>query len=272
MSHKPRKRFGQNFLVDDQVIDRIIAAIDPREDDFIVEIGPGQGALTRPLVASGTELQVIEIDRDLAQSLPARVIGIDDGDIHVGDALKTDLASLMPGISGRKIRVVGNLPYNISTPLLAKLLEQADVIVDMHFMLQQEVVRRMAAVPGNKDYGRLTIMCQYHCQVIPLFTVPATAFNPVPKVESGFVRLVPHDKPPVAVSDHDLFVRVVARAFSQRRKTLRNSLRKVLTGEQIIEAGVDPGLRPESLGLEEYARLTEVVAHYGGIQGTNHGS
>jgi 16S rRNA (adenine1518-N6/adenine1519-N6)-dimethyltransferase len=267
MSHKARKRFGQNFLVDEQVIDRIVSAIDPQEDDLIVEIGPGQGALTRPLFATGARLRVIEIDRDLAQALPNRVIGLDAADIHQGDALKTNLASLVPGSSGQKMRVVGNLPYNISTPLLAKLLEQLDVIEDMHFMLQQEVVRRMAAVPGNKDYGRLTIMCQYHCQVIPLFTVPASAFNPVPKVESGFVRLVPHDQPPVAVSDHALFVRVVAQAFSQRRKTLRNSLRKVLTAEQIAEAGIDPGLRPESLGLDEYARLTEVVAHYGGIQG-----
>ena len=224
--------------------------------------------LTRPLFASGAQLRVVEIDRDLAQALPGRVIGLEADNIHVGDALRAELSELVPDTSGQKLRVVGNLPYNISTPLLARLLEQTEIISDMHFMLQQEVIKRMAAVPGNKDYGRLTILCQYHCNVVPLFTVPPTAFNPVPKVESGFVRLIPHEQPPISVSDHALFGRVVAQAFSQRRKTLRNSMRKVLTSDQIVEAGIDPGLRPESLDLNDYARLTEVVAHYGGIQGS----
>ena len=268
MRHTPRKRFGQNFLVDEHVIDRIIAAIDPRPGEYVVEIGPGQGALTRPLLASGAHFKVVEIDRDLAEALPRQVIGLERSNIHVGDALKTDFTTLYPGAEGQGLRVVGNLPYNISTPLLAKLLDQVEIIRDMHFMLQREVVKRMAASPGNKDYGRLAIMCQYHCQVVPLFSVPADAFSPVPKVESGFVRLIPHQEKPVKVPDHALFGRVVAKAFSQRRKTLRNSLRKVLTEEQIAEAGINPGLRPENLSLDDYARLTEVVAHYGTIKTT----
>ena len=142
--------------------------------------------------------------------------------------------------------------------------DNAEIIRDMHFMLQLEVVKRMAAQPGGKDFGRLAILCQYHCQVVPLFNVPPESFNPVPRVESGFVRLIPHDEPPVKVADYALFESVVAKAFSQRRKTLRNSLRKLLSAEQIEEAGIDPGLRPEALGLDDYARLTAVVAHYGG--------
>lgn len=267
MNNKPRKRFGQNFLVDEQVIDRIIAAIAPQRDEPIIEIGPGRGALTRPLFKSGANLHVVEIDRDLAAVLPQQVVGLERDHIHVGDALQTDFTSLLPQTSANSLRVVGNLPYNISTPLLARLMNHTAVIRDMHFMLQQEVVKRMAATPGGKDFGRLAIMCQYHCQVVPLFTVPSDAFYPAPKVASGYVRLIPHAKPPVVVSDHALFERVVAKAFSQRRKTLRNSLRTLLTEGEILEAGIDPGLRPEALDLHDYARLTEVVAHYGRMDG-----
>lgn len=263
MNHRPRKRFGQNFLVDDQVIDRIIAAIAPQPSETIVEIGPGRGALTRPLLASGADLHVVEIDRDLAATLPQQVIGLDSAHIHVGDALRVNFATLVPQAAESGIRVVGNLPYNISTPLLARLMDYTDVIRDMHFMLQHEVVKRMAAGPGGRDYGRLSILCQYHCQVVPLFNVPPEAFEPAPRVESGIVRLVPHARLPVEVEDYELFGRVVARAFSQRRKTLRNSLRAILTEAQIREAGVDPALRPEALDLQDYAQLTRVVAHYG---------
>jgi 16S rRNA (adenine1518-N6/adenine1519-N6)-dimethyltransferase len=262
VSHRPRKRFGQNFLIDQQVIDRIVATINPRPDEPLVEIGPGQGALTQPLVALGADLHVIEIDRDLAASLPAQIPGLDPSRIHVGDALKVDLPALLsspPG--GRAIRVVGNLPYNISTPLLVHLLNFADSIRDMHFMLQQEVVDRLAASPGGRDYGRLSLMCQYHCTVTPLFTVPPGAFRPVPKVESGFLRLVPHERPPVTIPDYPTFERVVAQAFSQRRKTLRNSLKPMMTAEMIESAGIDPTLRAEALGLEDYAALTRIVAH-----------
>lgn len=266
MSNRPRKRFGQNFLVDEHMIDRIVAAIAPQNDEPIIEIGPGRGALTRPLYKSGANLHVVEIDRDLAAALPREVIGLEPNHIHVADALKTDFSTLIPQAAKRSLRVVGNLPYNISTPLLARLMNHTKVIRDMHFMLQQEVVKRMAAAPGGKAYGRLAIMCQYHCEVVPLFTVPPDAFYPVPGVESGYVRLIPHDQPPVQVSDHALFERVVAKAFSQRRKTLRNSLRTVLTEAQISEAGINPGLRPEALNLNDYAQLTEVVAHYGRME------
>lgn len=267
MAHRPRKRFAQNFLVDPTVLDRIVAAIDPAMGEPIVEIGPGRGALTRPLLAAGADLHVIEIDRDLAADLPRQVPGLAADHVHVGDALEVDLADLLPLPAGDKIRVVGNLPYNISTPLLVKLAKSAGAIRDMHLMLQKEVVDRMAADPGGRDYGRLTLMCQYHCAVVPLFTVPPEAFEPAPRVESGFVRLIPHEKPPVEVLDYALFERVVAQAFSQRRKTLRNSLRPLMSSAQIEEAGVDPTLRAEALSIGDFARLAQVVAHYEGEPG-----
>lgn len=269
MSHFARKRFGQNFLVDTSVTERIVATIDPRADQTMIEIGPGRGALTRALLASGVNLHVIEIDRDLAAALPRLVPGLAAEHVHLGDALQADIPALAGAPAGTAVRVVGNLPYNISTPLLFHLIEFGAAVHDMHFMLQKEVVERMAAPPGGRDYGRLSIMCQYHCAVTALFTVPPQAFKPVPRVESAFVRLRPLAEPPVAVSNEDTFRRVVAQAFSQRRKTLRNSLKTMMTAEMIVEAGVEPGLRAEALSLQDYAALSKVVAHYEGeIQGS----
>ena len=252
MSHRARRRFGQNFLTDPGIIRRIIRTVDPRPGQLILEIGPGQAALTALLSESGAELHLLEIDRDLAASLERRFQHEARVQVHCGDALQMDLAAVS---KGRRFRLVGNLPYNISTPLLFHVLRWRDLIEDMHFMLQQEVVDRMAAQPGGKDRGRLSVMCQYHCAVTPLFGVPPDAFQPAPSVQSAVVRLVPHTVPPVRIDDLERFERLVAQAFSMRRKTLRNSLRGLLDGDAIAAAGVDPGLRPEALTLEQFAAL-----------------
>lgn len=254
MIHRARKRFGQNFLADRSVVQRIVDAIAPRPGQVIVEIGPGQSALTGPLAVSGAELHLLEIDRDLAAALRRQFEGCPNVSLHLGDALQVDFAALC---GGRPFRLVGNLPYNISTPLLFHALQWSSLIGDMHFMLQQEVVDRMAAGPGGKARGRLSVMCQYHCEVTPLFSVPPEAFRPVPKVNSTLVRLVPHPRPPVRVLDPARFERLVAQAFSMRRKTLRNSLRGLLDAEQIAAAGIDPGLRAETLSLEQFAALCQ---------------
>ena len=254
MEHRARKRFGQNFLIDGQVVDRILAAIAPAAGQRIIEIGPGQAALTGDLAASGAELQLIEVDRDLAEALRRRFAGTANVTVHCGDALQLELPRLT---AGQPFRLVGNLPYNISTPLLFHVLQWHDLVVDMHFMLQRELVERMAASPGGKAWGRLSVMCQYHCAVAPLFDVPPAAFRPAPAVHSTFVRLVPHLEPPVRVGDLARFERVVAQAFSMRRKTLRNSLRGLLDPAGIEAAGIDPGTRPERLGLAEFAALAE---------------
>lgn len=254
MTHQARKRFGQNFLADASVVQRIVDAIAPRPGQVIVEIGPGQAALTRLLADSGAELHLLEIDRDLAAVLQRQFDGRANVRLHLGDALQADFAELC---GGRPFRLVGNLPYNISTPLLFHALQWSGLIIDMHFMLQQEVVDRMAASPGGKTWGRLSVMCQYHCQVAPLFTVPPEAFRPSPKVNSAIVRLVPHAHPPVRIDDLARFQRLLAQAFSMRRKTLRNSLRGLLTAEQIAAAGIDPGQRPETLGLQQFAALCD---------------
>jgi 16S rRNA (adenine1518-N6/adenine1519-N6)-dimethyltransferase len=257
VEHRARKRFGQNFLADAGIIQRIVDAIAPRPGQLILEIGPGQAALTEPLADSGAELQLLEIDRDLAAALVRRFHDAENVSVHVGDALKMDFSEMT---AGRRFRLVGNLPYNISTPLLFHVLRWENRIEDMHFMLQQEVVNRMAAAPGSKAWGRLSIMCQYHCAVTALFTVPPEAFRPAPKVQSAVVRLVPHAKPPVRIDDMPRFERLVAQAFSMRRKTLRNSLRGLLDAETIATAGIDPGARPETLSLEQFARLAELSA------------
>jgi 16S rRNA (adenine1518-N6/adenine1519-N6)-dimethyltransferase len=252
MQHRARKRFGQNFLADLTVVQRIVDAIAPRPGQVIVEIGPGQAALTGPLADSGAELQLLEIDRDLAAVLQRQFDGRPNVRLHLGDALQTDFGELC---GGRPFRLVGNLPYNISTPLLFHALQWSGLITDMHFMLQQEVVDRMAASPGGKTWGRLSVMCQYHCEVTPLFTVQPAAFRPAPKVNSAIVRLVPHAHPPVRIDDLARFERLLAQAFSMRRKTLRNSLRGWLTADQIAAVGIDPGQRPETLCLEQFAAL-----------------
>ena len=256
MQHRARKRFGQNFLEDSRVIQRIVDTIAPRPGELILEIGPGQAALTSLLATTGVELHLLEIDRDLAAGLEQRFHDSKNVQVHCGDALQMDLSEIS---SKRSFRLVGNLPYNISTPLLFHVLRWRDLVIDMHFMLQQEVVNRMAAQPGGKTWGRLSIMCQYYCEVTPLFTVPPEAFRPAPKVQSAVVRLVPHAAPPVQVSDMPRFERLVAQAFSMRRKTLRNSLRGLLDVESIVAAGIDPGLRPEALDLAQFAALAERI-------------
>ena len=256
MQHQARKRFGQNFLNDSKVIDRIINAIRPQADDCIVEIGPGRGALTAPLLASGARLHLLEIDRDLADSLQKRIAPHPQAGLHIGDALAMDFGLLT---GNERFRLVGNLPYNISTPLLFHVLEWSPLIRDMHFMLQKEVVERMAASPGSKAWGRLSIMCQYHCAVDELFGVPPESFSPPPKVHSSIVRLVPHATPPVDIPSMASFECLVKQAFSMRRKTLRNCLRGLLDPAQIESVGIDPGLRPESLGVEQFAALSKLM-------------
>lgn len=252
-AHRARKRFGQHFLVDPGVIDAIVRAVNATEDDVIVEIGPGQGAITDALAQAAGELHVVELDRDLAAALRTRYADKSTVTVHEGDALQFDFSSI-----GGSIRVVGNLPYNISTPLLFHLLEYREHILDMHFMLQKEVVDRLAADPGSKTYGRLSVMAQYACAVTPLLSVPPGAFRPPPKVDSTVVRLVPHAKPPVAVDDPERLRRLVTAAFAQRRKTLRNTLRDHIDAEAMRAAGVDPGRRAETLSLEEFAHLANL--------------
>ena len=252
MRHVARKRFGQNFLHDQQVINRIISSIAPQPDDLLVEIGPGQAALTRPLLDSGAELHLIELDRDLVARLEDKFAGEANITIHSCDALKANIPELT---GNRPFRLIGNLPYNISTPLIFHVLQWNELVTDMHFMLQKEVVDRMAAEPGSKTYGRLSVMTQYRARVIPLFDVQPGSFVPVPKVCSSIVRLQPLKVPPVDAGSVENLNKVVTAAFSMRRKTLRNSLRKVLDADQIIAAGIDPGQRAEQLSLSEFAAL-----------------
>lgn len=257
-SHRPRKRFGQNFLRDAGVIADILSAVDARATDHLVEIGPGQGALTGSLLERCGRLDAIEIDRDLAAELRRRFAHQPRFILHEADALRFPLCALAQG--GEKLRVVGNLPYNISTPLLFHLFEQQDCIADMHFMLQKEVVERLAASPGSTDYGRLSVMAQLHAQVEWLFDVQPESFFPRPRIVSSVFRLTPHPASPVELGSRENFARLVARAFSQRRKTLRNTLKGWLDAEQIAGAGIDPGARAETLGLEEFARLADLLA------------
>jgi 16S rRNA (adenine1518-N6/adenine1519-N6)-dimethyltransferase len=251
-----RKRFGQHFLHDPAVIRRIIAAVAPRPGERMVEIGPGRGALTRPLLEQLGQLDVIEIDRDLGAALAREFAGTGLR-IHLQDALKTDWRGLA-GPDGR-LRVVGNLPYNISTPLLFSLLAARDSILDLTAMLQREVAERITAPPGTGRYGRLSVMVQYHCAVEPLFTIGPGAFAPPPKVESAVIRLVPRP-PTVPVRDYAFFDALVNQAFTQRRKTLRNAIAVLATPEQIRAAGIDAALRPEALSVEDFAALANAVA------------
>jgi len=256
--HRARKRFGQNFLHDAGVIDRILRAIRAKEGERLLEIGPGQGALTEGLLGSGAQLDVIELDLDLIPILQHKFGSNPRFQLNQGDALKFDFTRL--DAAPRSLRVVGNLPYNISTPLIFHLLDNAPLIRDMHFMLQKEVVERMAAGPGGGDWGRLSIMVQYHCRVEHLFNVGPGAFNPAPKVDSAIVRLVPHETLPHPAKDHRLLERVVREAFNQRRKTLRNTLKLLLPAEAIEAAGVDGSLRPEQLDLAAFVRLADQLA------------
>jgi 16S rRNA (adenine1518-N6/adenine1519-N6)-dimethyltransferase len=256
-NHRARKRFGQHFLQDNNVVTRIVAAINPQKSDHIIEIGPGLGVLTEALLSCVPEMDAIELDRDIIPLLAKRCSTIGSLTIHEADALKFDFSMLAS--DGRPLRIVGNLPYNISTPLMFHLIESSQIIRDMHFMLQKEVVNRLAAQPGNKDYGRLSVMMQYHCQVDSLFDVPPESFDPPPKVNSAVVRLVPHNKPPVKINNVAMLEKVVTQAFSQRRKTLRNTLKPLLSAEKMELLGIDPVRRAETLSLAEFAVLTNAV-------------
>ena len=258
MSHQPRKRFGQHFLHDPGVIRRIVAAIGPQPGDRLVEIGPGEGAITFELLRAVGRLDAVELDRDLVEPLRERSRGIGELVVHGADALRFDFCALATG--GAKVRLVGNLPYNISTPLLFHLLDQSHCIRDMHFMLQKEVVERMAAGPGGKDYGRLSVMLQARCTVIPLFAIGPGAFRPPPRVDSAIVRLVPLAQPP-DIADQAVFARLVAAAFAQRRKTLRNGLKGLLSAEAIAGLGIDPGARAEQLALDDFVRLANLACN-----------
>jgi len=253
MKHQPRKRFGQNFLVDDNVIYRMAQSIHPNQDDNMVEIGPGLGALTKELLPLLKKLTVIELDRDLIPLLQKKFHHLGKLDIHQGDALKFDYGQLAD--EQRKLRIVGNLPYNISTPLIFHLLRFLPIIQDMYFLLQKELVKRLAASPGSSDYGRLTVMVQYHCQVHQLFDVPPNAFDPAPKVMSAYVHLLPRPTPRQKVKDMAAFEAIVRNAFNQRRKTIHNSLKKIISTETLTSLGIDPNLRPEQLSVDDFVTI-----------------
>ena len=251
MKHIPRKRFGQNFLTDGGVLQNIIRVIDPQPDDAMVEIGPGLAAMTKLLLESLKTLHVVELDRDLVARLektfdPRRLI------VHAGDALQFDFAAL-PIPAGQKLRIVGNLPYNISSPLLFLLALLAPLVQDQHFMLQKEVVERMAAPPGSKTYGRLSVMLQWRYRCEMLFIVPPEAFEPPPRVESAIVRMVPLADP--LVCEQEKLEAVVLKAFTQRRKVIRNCLAGMFDENALIDAGVDPQARPETIALAQYVAL-----------------
>ena len=256
--HKARKRFGQNFLHDQYVINKIIAAINPKHSDALVEIGPGMGALTEPLLDACQKLDVVELDRDLIPILRTKFFNFPEFTIHESDALKFDFTKILK--PGQQLRIVGNLPYNISTPLIFHFLAHHEIVQDMHFMLQKEVVERLAAAPNSGDYGRLSIMAQYYCKVEPLFIVGPGAFNPPPKVDSAIVRMRPYDELPHPAKDIKTFERVVREAFNMRRKTLRNTLKNLISNEELAAIGIDGSLRPENLALEDYVNIANTIA------------
>ncbi|MEE9303870.1 MAG: 16S rRNA (adenine(1518)-N(6)/adenine(1519)-N(6))-dimethyltransferase RsmA [Thiotrichaceae bacterium] len=270
--YQTKKRFGQHFLHDQSIVQNIVSSIHPKPDDQIIEIGPGLGALTFPLLEKVNHLHLVEIDRDIIQRLreqqDPRIT------IHAIDALKFDTSSVNSPAhdednshsscsshsSLRPLRIVGNLPYNISTPLIFHLLETSSSIQDMHFMLQKEVVDRMTAVPNTKVYGRLSVMVQYHCQTENLFNVPPGAFRPPPKVDSAVIRLIPWENKPYQAKDEKMLSHLVNQAFMKRRKTIRNALKELLTQEQIEQAGIDSGLRPENLQVGDFVKLSSLIS------------
>lgn len=257
MQHQPRKRFGQNFLHDPAVIQRIHTAIAPKPGERVVEIGPGQGAITEGLLRRLGSLDVIELDRDLVGPLQARLGALGDLRIHNTDALAFDFSTLAS--DGEPLRLVGNLPYNISTPLLFHFIDQAECLRDLHLMLQKEVVDRIVADPGDKTYGRLSIMVQTFCDAQSLFRIGPGAFTPAPKVESAFMRLRPLRPLPHEIADPALHARIVAAAFGQRRKTLRNSLSGLIDQAIFAAADIDPSLRAENLDVAAFARLARLA-------------
>jgi 16S rRNA (adenine1518-N6/adenine1519-N6)-dimethyltransferase len=272
MQHFAKKRFGQNFLIDNTIINRIVDCIHPQSDDLMVEIGPGLGAMTRPLLARLNQLNVIELDRDIIPKLIKNCVFSDASNkdklvVHEIDVLKFDFAEFHAQQSAdresgaeKKLRIVGNLPYNISTPVLFHLLDYRQVIQDMHFMLQKEVVDRIVASPGNKHYGRLSVMIQAFCDAQALFEVPPHAFSPAPKVDSAILRLQPNAQFEQQISDSSLFETLVRQAFSQRRKTLKNTLKNLCLVEQIEKAGLLSSQRAEELTISDFVNLYKVIA------------
>lgn len=253
--HRARKRFGQHFLTDPGVVDAILRSVHASKDDVVVEIGPGQGAITAALAEAAGHLHAVELDRDLVARLRRQYKDVSNVTIHDADALKFDFSSL-----GDRLRIVGNLPYNISTPLLFHLLKMSDRIVDMHFMLQKEVVDRMAAAPGSKAYGRLGIMLGCHLNIESLFDVDRSAFDPPPEVTSAVVRLDPLPPGTFNIKDEALLSKIVTSAFMKRRKTIRNSLKDVVAAADLEAVGIDSGLRPEQISISKYVELSNHLA------------
>ncbi|WP_367680207.1 16S rRNA (adenine(1518)-N(6)/adenine(1519)-N(6))-dimethyltransferase RsmA [Candidatus Fukatsuia anoeciicola] len=253
--HFARKRFGQNFLNNSYIINSIVSTINPLPSEAIIEIGPGLGALTVPVADRIDKMTVIELDRNLTISLINNPRLKDKLIIYQQNVMEVDF-SILAKLSKQPLRIFGNLPYNISTPLIFYLFNYTNIISDMHFMLQKEVVKRLVASPNSKTYGRLTVMAQYYCQIIPILEVPSSAFIPSPKVDSAVVRLIPHQQKSNLVKDTRLLEYITAQAFNQRRKTIRNSLRKLFIPEQLIKLSIDPACRAENITLTQYCRLT----------------
>lgn len=257
--HIPRKRFGQHFLSDQAVVHRIVRAVAPRVGEHVIEIGPGQGAITLPLMKQLHAIEVVELDRDLINELSARVKPFGDLVVHNQDVLTFDFTAAKK--DKRLLRIVGNLPYNISTPLIFHLLAHADVIEDMVFMLQKEVADRLSAAPGSEAYGRLSVMVQYYCETNHLFDVPPSAFYPPPKVDSSIILLRPYKTLPHIAKDEKHFSALVKLAFSQRRKTLKNNLKSIANADLYTTLGIDPGLRAEVLSVSDFVRLSNALVN-----------
>ena len=264
MQHYAKKRFGQNFLVDNSIINHIVDSIQPQPDDLMIEIGPGLGAMTKPLLSRLKQLNVIELDRDIIPKLINNCVFSDITNkdkliVNQHDVLKFDFESFYKQHSEQKLRIVGNLPYNISTPVLFHLLNYRNLIQDMHFMLQKEVVDRIVATPGIKNYGRLSVMLQTYCMTQSLFEVPPYAFEPAPKVDSAILRLIPRPQFDEQIDDFSLYEQLVRQAFSQRRKTLKNTLKKTCSVEQIEQAGLSPAQRAEELSVSDFVNLYKCI-------------
>lgn len=260
LGHTARKRFGQNFLFDNSVIEAIVEAIRPQKTDFLVEIGPGLGALTEPVAERVEHLTVLELDRDLAKRLRHHPFLNQKLNVIETDAMQFDFNDFYKNAQQpAKMRIFGNLPYNISTPLMFHLFKFCDDIQDMHFMLQKEVVKRLVSAPNSKAYGRLTVMTQYFCQVFPVLDVPPTAFKPAPKVDSAVVRLIPHQTLPYPALDLKMLNQICTTAFNQRRKTLRNALGQFFTPEELAGLNIDPQARAENLSVGDFVRLANFV-------------
>ena len=252
--HHTKKRFGQHFLIDQQIVHAIVSNINPKSDDVIIEIGPGNGVLTKPIAQSKPNLHIVELDRDLIPTLERKFSHYPNISIHQGDALKFDYSSI-----GKKLRIIGNLPYNISTPLMFHLIQFKNNIYDQHFMLQKEVANRLAASPGGKNYGRLSIMFGTYMDTYNLFDVPAKAFNPAPRVISSVVKIKPKPNNQIIIKNPAILSKIVTQAFSQRRKTLRNSLKGLISDKIMIEMDLSPSQRAEEVPILTWSKLANTI-------------